>query len=129
MSVSALLNGILDINVKKITTNEVSSNGGNILIDALNGKLEINGTNGNILIDGTTTFVGNNHIGEATIEDTHTQVVVPFNGMNNDAIILLTSRNSVSSLWVVAGTNQFIIETATPVAADTKVNYFILKYN
>ena len=111
MSVSALLNGILDINVKKITTNEVSSNGGNILID------------------GTTTFVGNNHIGEATIPDTTTQVVVPFTGMNNDAVILLTSRNSVSSLWVVAGTDQFIIETATPVQADTKVNYFILKYD
>jgi hypothetical protein len=111
MSVSALLNGFLDINVKKITTNEVSSNGGNILID------------------GTTTFDNNNHIGEATILDTHTETTVPFIGMNNDAVILLTSRNSVSSLWVVAGTDEFIIETATPVGADTKVNYFVLKAN
>ena len=111
MSVSALLNGILDINVKKITTNEVSSNGGNILID------------------GTTTFVGNNHIGQATIPNGDSEIEVPFVGMNNDAIILITARYQVSGLWVVADTDKFTIFTTTAVAVDTKVDYFILKYD
>jgi hypothetical protein len=111
MSVSTLLNGILDINVKKITTNEVSSNGGNILID------------------GTTTFVGNNHIGEAIIPNGDSEIEVPFVGMNNDAVILLTSRNTVSNLWVEADTDKFTIFTDTTVGADTRVNYFILKAN
>jgi len=129
MSVSALLNGILDINVKKITTNEVSSNGGDILIDAYHGKLQINGTTGAILIDGTTTFVGNNHIGQATIPSGDSEIVVPFDGMNNDAVILITPMGDIVNFWVEPTTDQFTIHTATTLTTDVKFSYFILKFD
>ena len=99
MSVSALLNGFLDINVRSISTKR---------------------------IDGTVEFKDNNNIDNVLLPANQTQVVVPYAGMNNDAYIMLTSKNSIDSLWVVTGTDQFTIETATPVASDRQITYFVL---
>ena len=110
MSICALFNGLLDINVKKITTNEVLSNGGNIIID------------------GTTTFSSNNHIGQTMIPSLGTtSAAIPIPNMNNDAVILITARNSIDSLWVVPITGSFTVQTATPAGADIYVDYFVLK--
>lgn len=99
MSVQALLDGILSINVKNITTKR---------------------------IEGTLEFRSNNNIDNVILPANQTQVIVPYAGMNNDAYIMLTAKSPIDSLWVVAGTNQFTIETATPVASDRQITYFVL---
>lgn len=122
MSVNTLLNGILDINVKNVITNDITAKK---LVS--NGDLSIF-PNGNLYITGTTIFNGNNHIGKVLIP---TSAVVsdpvPINGMNNDAIILITSKQPNTGIWVVPIDDSFTVHTSVAVATNTIVDYFVLK--
>lgn len=112
MSVNTLLNGILDINVKNITANSLNAP---------------SSANHNLIIDGTTTFKGNNHIGQAVIP--HGAMVsapVHIDNMNNDAVILITSREPNTGIWVVPTDDSFTVHTGVAVAADTRIDYFVL---
>jgi len=122
MSVSALLNGILDINVKNVITNDITAKK---LVS--NGDLSIF-SNGNLSIEGTTIFNGNNHIGKTLIESGQmVSNLVPITGMNNDAIILITSEGPTTDLHVVSINDSFTVHTSVAVAVDTQINYFVLK--
>jgi hypothetical protein len=110
MSVSTLLNGILDINVKKITTNEIESIG-NLNISALKITLNSNG------------------IGKTTLPTGDTKIKVDVKGMNNDAIILLTPRDNIVNFWVEPDDEFFTIHTDTAPHTDVRFFYFILKYD
>jgi hypothetical protein len=110
MSVSALLNGFLDINVKKITTNEIESIG-------------------NLNITAPKITLNSNGIGEATIPTGDTEVKVDVKGMNNDAIILLTPKDNIVNFWVEPDDEFFTIHTDTAPHTDVRFFYFILKYD
>jgi hypothetical protein len=110
MSVSALLNGILDINVKKLNTNEIESIG-------------------NLNITAPRIILSSNGIGEATIPNGDTEVKVDVKGMNNDAIILLTPRDNIVNFWVEPDNGEFFtIYTDTAPHTDVRFFYFILSY-
>ena len=123
MSVNTLLNGILDINVKNVITNDITAKK---LVS--NGDLSIF-PNGNLYINGTTIFSGNNHIGQAVIPIGATvSDPVPINGMNNDAIILITSKQPNTGIWVVPINDSFTVHTSVVVATnDMHIDYFVLK--
>jgi accessory colonization factor AcfC len=110
MSVSALLNGILDINVKKLNTNEIKS------ID----NLKI--TAQRIILS------SNDGIGKTRLLTGDTEVKVDVKGMNNDAIILLTPRDNIVNFWVEPDDEFFTIHTDTAPHTDVRFFYFVLSY-
>ena len=48
--------------------------------------------------------------------------------MNNDAIILITSKQPNTGIWVVPTDNSFTVHTSVVVATnDMHIDYFVLK--
>ena len=107
MSVSALLNGILDITVKKLNTKIIKS------IDNLN-------------ITAPKITLSSNSIGRVVMQAGQAEVVVDVDGMNTNAIILATPMNQIVDFWVIPDDDKFTIYTDGYVGSDVMFSYFVL---